>query len=209
MEKNQSTYLTGLYITANKTTNYNNINRTGTITNELLISPEYDTYTSLPHQMDTRNQTVEFLKYSTYRTNLLKTEFLDYLLKEENFSNMNESEKFLREKAIENLNIINKNNSEIEKKKKEYKKIIFELNKELTNNLKIKPDTDEENYLKEKEDLQKKINLKKSDLNVLQTLYRKEYKERYLLIQQQKSEVENIKINIKQYEKYKKIYYMM
>ena len=85
MEKNQSTYLTGLYITANKTTNYNNINRTGTITNELLISPEYDTYTSLPHQMDTRNQTVEFLKYSTYRTNLLKTEFLDYLLKEENF----------------------------------------------------------------------------------------------------------------------------
>ena len=202
MEKNQSTYLTGLYITANKTTNYNNINRTGTITNELLISPEYDTYTSLPHQMDTRNQTVEFLKYSTYRTNLLKTEFLDYLLKEENFSNMNESEKFLREKAIENLNIINKNNSEIEKKKKEYKKIIFELNKELTNNLKIKPDTDEENYLKEKEDLQKKINLKKSDLNVLQTLYKKEYKSRYLLIQQQKSEVENIKINLKQYEKY-------
>ena len=152
--------------------------------------------------MDTRNQTVEFLKYSTYRTNLLKTEFLDFLLKEENFSNMNESEKFLREKAIENLNIINKNNSEIEKKKKEYKKVIFELNKELNNNLKIKPNSDEENYLKEKEDLQKKINLKKSDLNVLQTLYRNEYKERYLLIQQQKSEVENIKINIKQYEKY-------
>ena len=202
MEKNQSTYLTGLYVTANKTTNYNNINKTSTISNELHISPEYDTYTSLPHQMDTRNQTVEFLKYSTYRTNLLKTEFLDYLLKEENFSNMNESEKFLREKAIENLNIINKNNSEIEKKKKEYKKIIFELNKELTNNLKIKPDTDEENYLKEKEDLQKKINLKKSDLNVLQTLYKKEYKSRYLLIQQQKSEVENIKINLKQYEKY-------
>ena len=202
MDNNQSTYLTGLYITANKTTNHNTNSKPLSISNELHISPEYDTYTSLPHQLDTRNQTVEFLKYSTYRTNLLKTEFLDYLLKEENFSNSNESEKFLREKAIENLNIINKNNSEIEKKKAEYKKIIFELNIELNKNLNINPDVDDETHKKKKQDLQKQINLKKSDLNVLETLYRKEYKTRYLLIQQQKSEVENIKVNLKQYEKY-------
>ena len=202
MDNNQSTYLTGLYITANKTTNHNITSKPPSISNELLISPEYDTYTSLPHPLDTRNQTVEFLKYSTYRTNLLKTEFLEYLLKEENFSNLNESEKFLREKAIENLNIINKNNSEIEKKKAEYEKIIFELNTEINKNLKISPDNDDENHKKKKEELQKLIKLKKSDLNVLETLYRKEYKTRYLLIQQQKSEVENIKVNLKQYEKY-------
>ena len=202
MENNQSTYLTGLYITANKNQNHNNISKTPSISNELVISPQYDTYSSLPHPLDTRNQTIEFLKYSTYRNNLLKTEFLDFLLKEENFSNMSESEKFLREKAIEKLSIINKNNSEIEKKKKEYKKIIFELNKEINNNLQINQKDDNDNYKEKKEELQKKIELKKSDLNVLQTLYRKEYKNRYLLIQQQKSEVENIKINMKQYEKY-------
>ena len=203
MEKiQQSTYLTGLYITANRTTNQNNISKTPSITNDILISPEYDTYTSLPHPLDTRNQTVEFLKYSTYRTNLLKTEFLDYLMKEENFSNMNESEKFLREKAIENLSIINKNEREIAKKKEEYKKIILELNTEINKNLKLMPNIDEENHIQKKDDLQKKINLKISDLNVLQTLYRKEYKTRYMLVQQQKSEVENIKINLKQFEKY-------
>ena len=196
MDKNQSTYLTGLYINGNRTTS-----KPPSLTNELIISPEYDTHTSLPHPMDTRNQTVEFLKYSTYRTNLLKTEFLEYLMKEENFTNMNESEKFYREKAIENLNIINKNKSEIAKKKEEYKKIILELNKELNNNLAINKG-DDEDYNKKKEDLLKKINLKKTDLNVLQSLYRKEYKERYLLIQKQKHEVENIKINLKQYEKY-------
>ena len=203
MDNNQSTYLTGLYITANRSTNYKNHSKPPSITNELIISPENDTYTSLPCPLDTRNQTVEFLKYSTYRTNLLKTEFLDYLMKEENFSNLNESEKFLREKVIENLNIINRNNSEIEKKKAEYKKIILELNTELNKNLKINPDdVDDENHKKKKEDLKKKITLKKSDLNVLETLYRQEYKTRYLLIQQQKSEVENIKVNLKQYEKY-------
>ena len=196
MDKNQSTYLTGLYINGNRTTS-----KPPSLTNELIISPEYDTHTSLPHPMDTRNQTVEFLKYSTYRTNLLKTEFLEYLMKEENFTNMNESEKFYREKAIENLNIINKNKSEIAKKKEEYKKIILELNKELNNNLAINKG-DDEDYNKKKEDLLKKINLKKTDLNVLQSLYRKEYKERYLLIQKQKHEIENIKINLKQYEKY-------
>ena len=202
MENNQSTYLTGLYITSNKTTNKNNNSKTPSITNELLMSPEHDTYTSLPHPLDTRNQTVEFLKYSTYRTNLLQTEFLNFLLKEENYSNMNESEKFLREKVIENLSIINKNNAEIAKKKEEYKKIIQELNKELNNNLIIKPNVEDDNFTKQKEELQNKISLKKSDLNVLQMLYREEYKTRYMLIQQQKSEVENIKINLKQYEKY-------
>jgi hypothetical protein len=200
MDNNQSTYLTGLYITANKTTNHNITSKPPSISNELLISPEYDTYTSLPHPLDTRNQTVEFLKYSTYRTNLLKTEFLEYLLKEENFSNLNESEKFLREKAIENLSIINKNEREIAKKKEEYKKIILELNTEINKNLKLMPNIDEENHIQKKDDLQKKINLKISDLNVLQTLYRKEYKTRYMLVQQQKSEVENIKINLKQFE---------
>ena len=98
MEKlQQSTYLTGLYITTNRTTNHNNVSKTPSITNDILISPEYDTYTSLPHPLETRNQIVEFLKYSTYRTNLLKTEFLDYLMKEENFSNIDESEKFVRD----------------------------------------------------------------------------------------------------------------
>ncbi len=203
MEKlQQSTYLTGLYITTNRTTNHNNVSKTPSITNDILISPEYDTYTSLPHPLETRNQIVEFLKYSTYRTNLLKTEFLDYLMKEENFSNMNESEKFLREKAIANLTTINKNELEIAKKKEQYKNIILELKKELNKNLKLKPKIDEENHQKKKDDLNKKITLQKSDLNVLQTLYREEYKTRYMLIQRQKSEVENIKINLKQYEKY-------
>jgi len=50
----------------------------------------------------------------------------------------------------------------------------------LNNNFKLKPKFDEENHKKRKEELQKKINDKKS----------------------QKSEVENIKINLKQYEKY-------
>ena len=202
MENNQSTYLTGLYITSDKIINEKKNLKTPSLTNELSISPDNDTYSTLPHQLDTRNQTVEFLKYSTYRTNLLKTEFLDYLFKEENYSNLNESEKFLREKAIENLSIINKNNSEIKQKKEEYKKIIQELNKELNNNIAIKPGLYNDDFEKKKKELQNKINLKKTDLNVLQSLYRKEYKTRYLLVQQQKAEVENIKVNMKQYEKY-------
>ena len=202
MDNNQSTYLTGLNIISNKISDKNNNSKTIYLSNDLKISPETDTYSSLPHPLDTRNQTVEFLKYSTYRSNLLKTEFLDFLLKEENFSNINESEKFVRDKIVDNINIINKNNAEISKKKEEYKKIILELNKELNKNFKLKPKIDEENHKKRKAELQQKINDKKNDLSLLEKLYTKEYKKRYLLIQNQKSEVENIKINLKQYEKY-------
>ncbi len=81
-------------------------------------------------------------------------------------------------------------------KKEEYKNLI------LNNNFKLKPKIDEENHKKRKEELQKKINDKKTDLNLLEKLYTKEYKKRYMLIQSQKSEEENIKINLKQYEKY-------
>ena len=129
MEENQSIYLTGININSNKNSNQNNKSKTISLSNDLKISPENDTYSSLPHPLDTRNQTIEFLKYSTYRTNLLKNEFLDFLLKEENYSTRNESEKFLREQIVENLKIINKNNDEITKKKEEYKKIILKLNK--------------------------------------------------------------------------------
>jgi len=65
---------------------------------------------------------VEFLKYSTYRNNLLKTEFLDFLLKEENYSSLNESEKFVRDKIVDNISTINKNDAEINKKKKSTKR---------------------------------------------------------------------------------------
>ena len=202
MENNQPTYLTGLNIISNKSSTKNNHSKTIYLSNDLKISPETDTYSSLPHPLDTRNQTVEFLKYSTYRSNLLKTEFLDFLLKEENFSNIDETEKFVRDKIVDNINTINKNESEISKKKEEYKKIVLELNKELNKNFKLKPKIDEENHKKRKAELQQKINDKKNDLSLLEKLYTKEYKKRYLLIQNQKSEVENIKINLKQYEKY-------
>ena len=202
MDNNQPTYLTGLNIISNKKSTKNNNSKTIYLSNDLKISPETDTYSSLPHPLDTRNQTVEFLKYSTYRSNLLKTEFLDFLLKEENFSNINESEKFVRDKIVDNIKIINKNDSEISKKREEYKKIVLELNRELNKNFKLKPKIDEENHKKRKAELQKKISDKKNDLSLLEQLYTKEYKKRYLLIQNQKSEVENIKINLKQYEKY-------
>ena len=61
---------------------------------------------------------------------------------------------------------------------------------------------EEENYIKRKEELEKDIKGKNHELGVLQNTYRKEYKERYLIVQQQKNEVQNIKINSKQYEKY-------
>ncbi len=118
MDNNQPTYLTGLNIISNKASPKNNNSKTIYLSNDLIISPETDTYTSLPHPLDTRNQTVEFLKYSTYRNNLLKTEFLDFLLKEENYSSLNESEKFVRDKIVDNISTINKNNAEINKKRR-------------------------------------------------------------------------------------------
>ena len=115
---------------------------------------------------------------------------------------MNEPEKFLREKAIYNISTINKNNLEITKKREEYQNIILELNKEINNHFKLSMQEEEENYLKRKEELEKEIKGKNHELGVLQNTYRKEYKERYLIVQQQKNEVQNIKINSKQYEKY-------
>ena len=105
-------YLTAVNIKVSKSSNQItdiSTQKIPKITNNISITPENDTNFSLPQKMETRNQIVEFLKYSSQRSNLLKTEFMNFLLKDENFSGMNESEKFLREKAINNINIINKN----------------------------------------------------------------------------------------------------
>ena len=209
METNQSTYLTAVNIKVSKSSNQitdlsfqNPPNQKHPqITNNINITPETDTKFSLP-QMETQKQIVEFLKYSSHRSDLLKSEFVNFLLKDENFTGMNESEKFLREKAVENINIINRNNLEINKKKEEYAKIILELNKEINNNFKASVEEKENIYKKRKEDLENEIKDKKHELGVLQNTYRQEYKERYLIIQKQKSEVQNIKLNSKQYEKY-------
>ena len=156
MDNSQPTYLTGLSIISNKISTKNNNSKIIYLSNDLKISPETDAYSSLPYPLDTQNQTVDFLKYSTYRNNPLKAEFLDFLVKEENFSNINESEKFVRDIIVDNIKIINKNDSEISKKREEYKKIVLELNRELNKNFKLKPKIDEENHKKRKAELQKK-----------------------------------------------------
>ena len=205
METNQSTYLTAVNIKVSKPSNQIteiSIQNNSPITNNIIITPENDTKFSLPQKIETQKQIVEFLKYSSQRSNLLKTEFVNFLLKDENFLGMDESEKFLREKIIENINIINKNNLEITKKKEEYKKIILELNREINNNFTASHEEEEMNYRKKKEEIENEIKDKKHELGVMQNTYRKEYKERYLIIQKQKSEFHNIKINIKQFEKY-------
>ena len=205
METNQSTYLTAVNIKVSKSSNQItdiSTQKIPKITNNISITPENDTYFSLPQKMETRNQIVEFLKYSSQRSNLLKTEFMNFLLKDENFSGMNESEKFLREKAINNINIINKNNLEITKKKEEYEKIISELNREINNNIQTKSEQQEKLYIHKKEELQNKIKDKNHEFSVFQNTYKEEYKERYLIIQKQKNEVQNIRINQKQFEKY-------
>ena len=205
METNQSTYLTAVNIKVSKSSNQItdiSTQKIPKITNNISITPENDTNFSLPQKMETRNQIVEFLKYSSQRSNLLKTEFMNFLLKDENFSGMNESEKFLREKAINNINIINKNNLEITKKKEEYEKIISELNREINNNIQTKSEQQEKLYIHKKEELQNKIKDKNHELSVFQNTYKEEYKERYLIIQKQKNEVQNIRINQKQFEKY-------
>ena len=205
METNQSTYITGVNIKITRPLeqiteipSQNPPHKFNTVD----ITPENDNISLFPQKIETRNQVVEFLKYSSQRSNLLKTEFVNFLLKDENFTDMNEPEKFLREKAIYNINAINKNNLEITKKREEYQKIILELNKEINNHFKLSMQEEEENYLKRKEELEKEIKGKNHELGVLQNTYRKEYKERYLIVQQQKNEVQNIKINSKQYEKY-------
>ena len=205
METNQSTYLTAVNIKVSKSSNQItdiSTQKIPKITNNISITPENDTNFSLPQKMETRNQIVEFLKYSSQRSNLLKTEFMNFLLKDENFSGMNESEKFLREKAINNINIINKNNLEITKKKEEYEKIISELNREINNNIQTRSEEQEKLYIQKKEELQNKKKDKKQELSVFQNTYKEEYKERYLIIQKQKNEVQNIRINQKQFEKY-------
>ena len=205
METNQSTYLTAVNVKISKPSNQLtdiSFQKPTPITNNLNITPEQDTKFSLPQKMETKKQIVEFLKYSSHRSDLLKTEFVNFLIKDENFSGMNESEKFLREKALENINLINRNNLEITKKKEEYEKIILELNKEINNNFKANLEEEEANYLKRKSELENQIKDKKHELSILQNTYRQEYKERYLIVQNQKSEVQNIKINLKQYEKY-------
>ena len=205
METNQSTYLTAVNIKISKQSNQItdlSSQPLSPIVNTIDITPENDTIFSIPQKLETRNQVVEFLKYASQRSNLLKTEFVNYLLKDENFTNMNETEKFLREKALENINIINKNDLEIAKKKEEYDKIIMELNREINNNFQANWEKEEENYTKTKEDLENQIKDKKHEFGMLQNTYKKEYKERYLIVQQQKNEVQNIKINSKQYEKY-------
>ena len=205
METNQSTYLTAVNVKISKPSNQLtdlSFQNPPPITNNLNITPEHDTKFSLPQKMETKNQIVEFLKYSSHRSDLLKTEFVNFLIKDENFSGMNESEKFLREKAIENINSINRNNLEITKKKEEYEKIILELNKEINNNFKANAEEEEARYLKRKSELESQIKDKKHELGILQNTYRQEYKERYLIVQKQKGEVQNLKINLKQYEKY-------
>ena len=205
METYQSTYLTAVNIKTTKPSNQ--ITEISTqnpshIVNTIDIIPENDNKSLFTQKMETMNQVVEFLKYSSQRSNLLKAEFVNFLLKDENFTNMNETEKFLRERAINNINAINKNNLEITKKKEEYEKIILELNKEINNNFKLSMEEEEEFYNKRKSELEKEIKDKKHELGVLQNTYRKEYKKRYLIVQQQKNELQNIKINSKQYEKY-------
>ena len=205
METNQSTYITAVNIKVSKPSNQ--ITELSTlnpspIVNTIDITPENDNISTFPQKIETRNQIVEFLKYSKQRSNLLKKEFVNFLLKDDNFTDLNEPEKFLREKAIENINIINKNNLEITKKKEDYQKIILELNREINNHFQLSMQEEEENYIKRKEELEKEIKRKKHELGALENAYREEYKKRYLIVQQQKNEVQNIKINSKQYEKY-------
>ena len=205
METNQSTYITAVNIKVSKPSNQ--ITELSTlnpspIVNTIDITPENDNISTFPQKIETRNQIVEFLKYSKQRSNLLKKEFVNFLLKDDNFTDLNEPEKFLREKAIENINIINKNNLEIKKKKEDYQKIILELNREINNHFQLSMQEEEENYIKRKEELEKEIKRKKHELGALENAYREEYKKRYLIVQQQKNEVQNIKINSKQYEKY-------
>ena len=194
METYQSTYLTAVNIKTTKPSNQ--ITEISTqnpshIVNTIDIIPENDNKSLFPQKMETMNQVVEFLKYSSQRSNLLKAEFVNFLLKDENFTNMNETEKFLRERAINNINAINKNNLEITKKREEYEKIILELNKEINNNFKLSMEEEEEFYNKRKSELEKEIKDKKHELGVLQNTYRKEYKKRYLIVQQQKNELQN------------------
>ena len=205
METNQSTYITAVNIKVSKPSNQ--ITELSTlnpspIVNTIDITPENDNISTFPQKIETRNQIVEFLKYSKQRSNLLKKEFVNFLLKDDNFTDLNEPEKFLREKAIENINIINKNNLKITKKKEDYQKIILELNREINNHFQLSMQEEEENYIKRKEELEKEIKRKKHELGALENAYREEYKKRYLIVQQQKNEVQNIKINSKQYEKY-------
>ena len=121
METNQSTYLTAVNIKVSKPSNQItelSNHSPPPIVNTIDITPEKDTIFSIPQKIETKNQYVEFLKYTSQRSNLLQTEFVNFLLKDENFSDLNEPEKFLREKAIENIKIINKNDLEIKKKKR-------------------------------------------------------------------------------------------
>ena len=125
METNQSTYLTGVNIKVSKPSNQItelSSQNQPLIVNAIDITPENDNISTFPQKIETRNQILEFLKYSKQRSNLLKKEFVNFLLKDENFTDMNEPEKFLREKAIENINIINKNNLDITKKKRRISK---------------------------------------------------------------------------------------
>ena len=115
METNQSTYITAVNIKSSKPSYHVtdlSVKNKSQITNNLNISPEKDTKLSLP-KMETQKQIVKFLKYSSKRSDLLKTEFINFLLKDENFNWMDESEKFMREKILNNINIMNKNNLEL------------------------------------------------------------------------------------------------
>ena len=204
METNHSTYLTAVNIKSSKPSNHEtdlSVKNKSQITNNLIISPEKDTKLSLP-KMETQKQIVKFLKYSSNRTDLLKTEFINYLLKDENFNWMDESEKFMRGQILNNINVINKNNLEIRKKKEEYEKIIMELNREINNNFEASRKEEEYSYMKRKSELESQIKDKKHELGILQNSYREEYKERYLIVQKQKNEVQNLKLNLKQFEKY-------
>ena len=150
METNQSTYITAVNIKSSKPSYHVtdlSVKNKSQITNNLNISPEKDTKLSLP-KMETQKQIVKFLKYSSKRSDLLKTEFINFLLKDENFNWMDESEKFMREKILNNINIMNKNNLEIKKKKEEYEKIIMELNREINNNFEASRKEEEYSYMK-------------------------------------------------------------
>ena len=179
METNQSTYITAVNIKVSKPSNQ--ITELSTlnpspIVNTIDITPENDNISTFPQKIETRNQIVEFLKYSKQRSNLLKKEFVNFLLKDDNFTDLNEPEKFLREKAIENINIINKNNLEITKKKEDYQKIILELNREINNHFQLSMQEEEENYIKRKEELEKEIKRKKHELGKKKKIILKEKK---------------------------------
>ena len=184
MNENNNFYLTE--IKSKNQRNNNNI-----IINNLISKTNY-------------NELIEKIKSQNFKNNFIEENFLDFLIqKNTKFADFSQIEQHYLEKTIKNMNQHNLNLIKIKKLKQLDLNLSSNINKILLINLNtFENDLTIIKFNEEIEKYKKLIKLKKYELEVYNNIYRRTYKNNYLISKKIKEENELISIYNEQYEKY-------